>query len=508
MRDALRAGLQAAARGATAVEVVTQAAEAVGHDPWAVVQQAGALARAAWVPAPRDLGLTDTLRVTRPDHPEAIVTVSQGAPFPRFDRTGRQRRGAYDTPRAMARAVVHHALQATSRSPNHAMDPAAGTGTFLVALAEHNIPHIQGVELDPVAAAVARVAVPSADIRVADGFAIADETDLLVGNPPFVPPERQERPLRDALRARLPWLSGRFDLAVPFAAIAVDRVRPDGGVGLVLPAPMMVQPYAQPLRARWVEAHCITHLSPNMTFPGAQVRVVCLAMRVGAGPAPIPAHGLSAAELLSMPAVPLQPALQPGDPELLRQIHRASVPIGDVATVDTGVVSHGAGGGKARLLHATPTPDRVPYVDAKDLTLNRTRWLDYHPKEMHRAKSPELFEAPKVLVQRLRGRGPIRAWVDRGGLYAGHTLTVVRPDSPRVSPELLHRLITDPLVDGLLRMERGSRLDLYPKDVRSIPLPNRWLEDPGSSLADAWGLTVEQAARLLEFQVEVIGITG
>ena len=112
------------------------------------------------------------------------------------------------------------------------------------------------------------------------------------------------------------------------------------------------------------------------------------------------------------------------------------------------------------------------------------------------------------VLQRLRGRGPIRAWVDRGGLYAGHTLTVVRPDSPRVSPELLHRLITDPLVDGLLRMERGSRLDLYPKDVRSIPLPNRWLEDPGSSLADAWGLTVEQAARLLEFQVEVIGITG
>ena len=147
-----------------------------------------------------------------------------------------------------------------------------------------------------------------------------------------------------------------------------------------------------------------------------------------------------------------------------------------------------------------PPPERVPYVDAKDLTLNRTRWLDYHPKEMHRAKSPELFEAPKVLVQRLRGRGLIRG----GWTVAASTLdtpsTVVRPDSPRVSPELLHRLITDPLVDGLLRMERGSRLDLYPKDVRSIPLPNRWLEDPGSSLADAWGLTAEQAARLLEFQ--------
>ena len=90
-----------------------------------------------------------------------------------------------------------------------------------------------------------------------------------------------------------------------------------------------------------------------------------MAMHVGDGPAPIPAHGLSAAELLSMPAVPLQPALQPGDPELLRQIHRASVPIGDVATVDTGVVSHGAGGGKADCSTLTPTPERVPYVSTR-----------------------------------------------------------------------------------------------------------------------------------------------
>ena len=111
-------------------------------------------------------------------------------------------------------------------------------------------------------------------------------------------------------------------------------------------------------------------------------------------------------------------------------------------------------------------------------------------------------------MQRLRGRGPIRAWIDRGGLYAGHTLTVVRPDAEGVSPELLHRLITDPLVDGLLRMERGSRLDLYPKDVRSIPLPRRWLNHPDCSLSEAWGLTETQASRLLAFQVEVIGITG
>jgi len=508
MREALRAALESAARGDTTVEVVTKAAEALAGDPWAVVTHAGALARAEWVPAPHDLGLTDTLRMTRPGHAAAIATVSAGAPFPRFDRRGRQRRGAYDTPRDMARAVVRHALEAATRPVHTAMDPAAGTGTFLVALAEHDIAHIRGVELDPVAAAVAQVAVPTAEVHVDNGFSADGETDLLVGNPPFVPPERQEKSLRDALRNRLPWLSGRFDLAVPFAAISVERVRPGGGVGLVLPAPMMVQPYALPLRARWLKSHRITHLSPNMAFPGAQVSVVCIAMHTGEGPAPLPNHGLPAEELLSMDAIPLQPMLQPGDPDILRQVRRASIPLGDVATIDTGVVSHGPGGGKARLLHATPTPDRVPYVDAKDMAVNRTRWLDYRPEQMHRAKSPELFEAPKVLVQRLRGRGPIRAWVDRGGLYAGHTLTVVRPDKPQITPELLHRLITDPLVDGLLRMERGSRLDLYPKDVRSIPLPRSWMDQPERPLASAWGLTRTQANRLLAFQVEVIGVTG
>ena len=94
MHEALRAALTSAARGDDQSEVVTRAAEAVAHDPWAVVSQAGALARAAWIPAPHDLGLTATLRVTAPHHAAAVANVSAGAPFPRFDRSGRQRRGA------------------------------------------------------------------------------------------------------------------------------------------------------------------------------------------------------------------------------------------------------------------------------------------------------------------------------------------------------------------------------------------------------------------------------
>jgi len=51
-------------------------------------------------------------------------------------------------------------------------------------------------------------------------------------------------------------------------------------------------------------------------------------------------------------------------------------------------------------------------------------------------------------------------------------------------------------------MERGSRLDLYPKDVRSIPVPRVWSENPRLSLAEAWKLSPEQEDRLMAFILE------
>ena len=143
-----------------------------------------------------------------------------------------------------------------------------------------------------------------------------------------------------------------------------------------------------------------------------------------------------------------------------------------------------------------PHPGRVPYADARDMTAGRIRWLDYQPDLMHRPKSPELFSAPKLVVQRLRGRGPIRSWVDRQGLFVGHTLTVVRPEPGAPALEALQQLICSPLTDGMLRIERGQRLDLYPRDVRSIPIPTAWLRDSSIPLEQAWDLDPHAVTRL------------
>ncbi len=501
MESALQAWVRSAALHGDAVRAAEAAAEAVAANPWDVVQIAGALARAEMQSAPHDLGLTPNFRQRPVHHPNVVIRIEKGAPFPSWDAQGKKHRGAFDTPSIMARETVRMALEAAQIPVRSGLDPACGTGAFLVALSEAGIKLAQGFELDERAAIVAQIAAPSATVVVGDGFTLPGSADVVVGNPPFIPPERQDKALRTRLKQVHPWLRGRFDIAVPFAATAVQRTHTQGGTALVLPASLMTQPYGLTLRQRWLQEHHIRSITHQTPFPGAAVQVVSLSLTKDAGPAPLPRHGVPAQSVLSLQAAPLNPQLRPGDPELVARIRSRSVPLGTVATVDTGVVSHGSKGGKAALVHDTPTPERVPYVDARDLIDNKTRWLDYQPEVMHRAKSPALFEQPKVLVQRLRGRGPIRAWVDRSGLYAGHTLTVIRPDTDTITPETIYALITDPLIDGLIRIENGSRLDLYPKDIRGIPIPKCWRENPELPLAEAWGLTKAEIDRLSDFHL-------
>ena len=47
-------------------------------------------------------------------------------------------------------------------------------------------------------------------------------------------------------------------------------------------------------------------------------------------------------------------------------------------------------------------------------------------KLMHRPKRIGLFSGPKLLIQRLRGSGPVHAWLDDSGLIAG-TYAYSRP---------------------------------------------------------------------------------
>jgi hypothetical protein len=493
---ALAAWLGRIARDGNAEAAAGAAAEAVAPGPWDIIRYAGFLARCQVATADADLGLTGALTRCPVDADRAVVQVPKGAPYPVLGHAGRRSRGAFDTPIEMARRVAAAAHAACDRTPVVGLDPACGTGSFLVAMSELGVREILGTDLDPVALAVARVAAPRARVSLADALRGGPKVDMVVGNPPFVPPERQDKAMRAELRRRFPWLEGRFDLVIPFAAAAVDRVRAGGTVGLVLPSPALVQPYGAVLRRRWVERHRIVEIAGPHPFPGASVRVALLVVAVDGGPAPLPAFGITPAEILRLAAVPFNPDLAPGDVEVVERVRAHSRPLSDLALVDTGLVAHSPAGGKRRLLHDTPGDGRVPYADAKDFFAGTRRWLDYRPDDMHRPKRPEMFEQPKIVLQRIRGEGTVKAAIDTSGVYVGHTCTVVVPRSDQISLERLLELIRSPLVDGLLRIESGERLDLYPKEVAGIPVPAIWWTDASVELETAWNLGPREVGQL------------
>jgi SAM-dependent methyltransferase len=495
VNEALDTYLRAAALGADHQRAVRAAAERLARDPWTVIKVAGLLARAQMQVADRDLGLTPQLHEVGVEDRGVIARIGAGQPYPAIDTRSRRARGAFDTPMDYARRVVRATRRAAEGQVRIGLDTACGTGAFLLAMAEAGLDEVWGTDLDAVALEVARVAVPRAVLMCEDALRHGPLVDITCGNPPFVPPERQDKALRSELRRRFPWLRGRFDLVVPFAATAVDRVRPGGAAGLVLPFPSLVQPYGAVLRRRWLLRHQIHTLVGPLPFPGAAVEVGVVVLVAERGPAPLP-EGVPVEEVLRLDNVPLDPVLRSGDVELVERFRSRSVALGEVAWVDTGLVAHGPEGGKAALIHDIPGSGRVPYADARDFFSGRRRWLDYKPASMHRAKSPELFESPKLVIQRLRGRGPIRAAVDRDGIYVGHTCTVVVPRDPRIDLDRLRELVTSPLVDGVIRIERGQRLDLYPRDVASIPIPLDWILNPRLPMEVAAGLSPAQVRRL------------
>ncbi len=495
---AWRDGRQAGQDHAAACAAATRALLAAGLGRWTTLGIAGALARARPQVVEETTSLSPTLSPIRRGARGRVWTAEAGQEVPLWDRAGRRSRGAFDTPQPMATRLVGATLAAAPQPVRRGLDPACGTGAFLLALDEAGVEEIVGVDRDPVALAVAGALVPRA--RLIEGDALAEDpprADVVVGNPPFVPPERQLKALRKRLTRRFAWLRGRYDLAVPFSEVVREATRPGGALGLVLPASMLSQPYGLTWRRRWLADHRFAAIGDPQPFPGASVEVVEVVVVPGEGPATLPG-GLAAARVLALPASPLDPDIDVDDLDLVARIRARSVTLGDLAYVDTGLVAHGPRGGKARLMRDGPGPGVVPFVDARDLFTGTTRWLSYESAEMHRPKSPALFEVSKILVQRLRGRGPVRARVDRSGLYAGHTLLVARPepDCP-IGLSALLEAVRSPLGQAVTRVERGRRLDLYPEDLRCLPVPRDWLDGVESTLVESWGLEPREEARLL-----------
>ncbi|KAA1426516.1 HsdM family class I SAM-dependent methyltransferase [Nocardioides antri] len=233
------------------------------------------------------------------------------------ERSGERRtRGAFYTPPELVDWILDRAL---TGGASRLLDPACGTGHFLVASARRlgDVRAVHGSDLDPEAVRIARLrlqaedpSVPAAEIeervRVADGLAAWDGAtfDAVVGNPPFL------GQLKRRTAGQRTGLGAYTDTSAAFLHRALGLVEPGGIVALVQPLSVLGARDAGPVRAEVAEVGAVSELwvSDRPVFRGTSVLACVPVVRIGATGGPGPDDwGRLAAPSFGVPVVDLPP---------------------------------------------------------------------------------------------------------------------------------------------------------------------------------------------------------
>lgn len=215
----------------------------------------------------------------------------------------RKARGAFFTPLEVATYICEWAI----RSPRDRIyEPSCGEADFLLA-AGHRLralgarrveaDSLQGAELHASSAADALTQLQAdgmgAGISVGDFFdlELAERSfDAVIGNPPYVRyqsfrGEARAKAQRAALQAGVR-LSGLSSSWAAFTVHSAQLVKPEGRLGLVLPAELLSTNYAGPIRQflarRFASVRLI--MFDERVFPGVLAEIVLL-LAEGRGPA-------------------------------------------------------------------------------------------------------------------------------------------------------------------------------------------------------------------------------
>lgn len=229
----------------------------------------------------------------------------------------RRARGAFYTPPDLVDWILDRALTPTTA---RVLDPACGTGHFLVAAARRlGVRAVHGSDLDPEAVRIARLrmqaedpSVPAgeieAQVQIADGLTAWEGPagdrgfDAVVGNPPFL------GQLKRRTAGQRGGLAAYTDTSAAFLHRSLDLVVPGGTVALVQPLSVLGARDAGPVRARVAEVGAVTDLwvSERPVFRGTAVLACVPVVRIGAGDGPGPDDwGQLAAPYFGIPAVDL-----------------------------------------------------------------------------------------------------------------------------------------------------------------------------------------------------------
>lgn len=226
-----------------------------------------------------------------PPHDCVIAEATQyvsGVADPAAQRETRRRSGAFHTPSELAADMARLALPSGGPPPTVVLDPACGGGSLLVAALERLIAlhpaagvrehaaRIHGVEIDPLACAVARARIAARaglaptdlveQIRCTDALtATLPAADLVVMNPPFGSAikrsTRRTADERATLADRFPLAArGAYDRATLFLESTHRCCPAKGTLAAILPRALAVSPAAGMLRADMEQTRGAPHV--------------------------------------------------------------------------------------------------------------------------------------------------------------------------------------------------------------------------------------------------------
>jgi adenine-specific DNA-methyltransferase len=215
----------------------------------------------------------------------------------------RKERGAFFTPDAICNFIVDWAV----RSPDELiLEPSCGEASFMLSAGSRlKLLHgstsrpkeksLQGIEIHAASAEAAKQILSKAglqcDIRVASFFDIKPEPsfDVVVGNPPYVRYQQFSGSARtkglEAALAHGVRLSLLANAWAPFVVHASQFLKPNGRLGLVLPAELLTVKYAAEVRKFLLKRFASVKLVmfEELVFPDVLEEVVLL-LAEGSGP--------------------------------------------------------------------------------------------------------------------------------------------------------------------------------------------------------------------------------
>lgn len=376
------------------------------------------------------------------------------------DRTGRRAGGAYYTPPSLVDFVVEQTLVPVLAPGVRVIDPSCGAGAFLLGAlaAGARGADLVGVDIDPIAAGVCRLALALAGAsdatvitRDALGDAVDGSFDVVIGNPPWGQKGFTYSPAEAArLRARYRTGRGVLDPFKLFVERAIELTGEGGRWGLVLPDIVLLKNQER-LRELILERCALEWIvHAGRAFPDVNLDVAVLVARGGAPSAPVriwhslpetwreappPEHALAQEMFAELPGKRFNIYMTEADRDWLGSL--APLPrLGDRFEIHEGV--HTGNAREVLIRDARESDDAVPIViGRKELQRYRLAWGGawLHPGALDRAAGhygalgrPEWHEASKIVVRRTGDH--VVAAVDTTGTWITNNAFVVVPRAP------------------------------------------------------------------------------